>query len=70
VVEVVDDAELARQDFMPVLHEVVADFIGEHGVVEIHLWNSGDGAQDDVLDAWLGGSGHRNCFHRHSLALR
>ena len=38
---------------VPVLHEVVADFVGEHRVVQVDLGQAGDGAQDDILDARL-----------------
>ena len=37
--------------------EVVAVLVGEHGVVQVHLGQAGDGAEDDVLDARLGGGG-------------
>ena len=39
------------------LHEIVADFVGQHGVVEMDLRQPGDGAEQHVLDAGLGGGG-------------
>jgi hypothetical protein len=40
-----------------VLHEVVAYFIGEDGVVQVDFGEAGDSAEQDVFNAWLGGGG-------------
>ena len=43
--------ELARGGVEPILHEVVADFIGEHRIVQMHFGQAGNVAHDHVLDA-------------------
>jgi len=45
---------------IPVLKEVVAVFIGEHGIVQVHLGQAGDGAQQDIFNAGLSCRGNRN----------
>jgi hypothetical protein len=49
--------------------EVLAGLVGQHLVVEVHLGDPGDHAEDDVLDAGLGGGGdrHRVAVAAHSL---
>ena len=42
---------------VPILHEVVAHFVGEDRIVQVDLGQAGDGAQHDVLDAGLHGGG-------------
>src|SRR5262249_18176941 len=41
----------------PVRQEVVTDLVSQHGIVQVDLGQTRDGAQDDILEAWLAGSG-------------
>ena len=43
-----------------ILHEVVADFISQHGIVQMNLGQAGNRAQQNVFDAGLGGGGDRD----------
>ncbi len=52
--------EFALLGLVQVLHEVVADLVGEHGIVQMNLGQARDRAQDDVLDAGLRRGGDRN----------
>ena len=52
--------EFSRRRLIPIFHEVVADFISEDRVMEVHLWQAGNGAHHDVLDAGQGSRGDRD----------
>ena len=41
-----------------VLHEIVADLVGQHRIMEVHLGQARDRAHDHVLEAGLLGSGY------------
>ena len=43
-----------------ILHEIVAVFIGQHGIVQVDFGEPRDGSQNNVFDAGLGGGGDRN----------
>ena len=47
--------QLALLGLVPKLQEIIAVFIGENGVVQMNAGQSGDRAQQDVLDAGLRG---------------
>ena len=42
------------------LHEVVANFIGEHGIVQMNFGQAGDRAQQNIFNAGLRGRGDRD----------
>ena len=46
--------ELSAPRLEPVLHELVANFIGEERIVQVDFWHPGNSAHDDVFDAGLG----------------
>src|ERR1700683_4425832 len=52
--------QLALFGLVPKLQEIVAIFIGEYRVVQMDARQSGDRAQQNVLDAWLRGGSNRN----------
>ena len=52
--------ELPFFRLIPVLHEVVAVFVGEHRIVQVHFGQAGDCAQQHIFDAGLGGRGDRD----------
>jgi len=51
--------DLAALGHVPVFHEVVADFGGEDGIVQMNFRQPGDRAEEDVLNARLRGGGNR-----------
>ena len=52
--------ELALLGLVAILHEVVADFVREHRIVQVHVRESGNRAQHHVFDARLGRCGDRD----------
>lgn len=35
------------------LHEVIADFISQHRIVQMDFWQTRNGAEQNIFDAWL-----------------
>ena len=52
--------QLALLGQIPILQEVVAVLIGEHGIVQMNFGEPGNGAQNDIFDAGLRGGGDRD----------
>ena len=57
--------QLAARRPVKGLHEVVADVIGKHRVVQMHLGQPRNGAEHHIFDTGLGGRGDR---HRVAVA--
>jgi hypothetical protein len=54
--------ELSLFRLIPILHEVVADLICKHGIVEMNLGKTRDCAEQNVFDTRLHCGCYRNCI--------
>ncbi len=52
--------ELAFRRVEPILHELVAHFVGDDRIVHMHFRQPGNVPHDQILDAGLGRGGDRN----------
>ncbi len=52
--------EFAALGHVEILHEVVADFVGEHRVVQVNLGDAGNGSQQYIFKAGLLGGSYGN----------
>ena len=55
-----EGVEFPRRRIEPILHEIIADLIGQHRIVQVHLGKPRDGAQNDIFNTGLHGGGHRD----------
>ncbi len=45
--------QLSGFRLIPEFHEIIADFVSQHRVVQMNLWKTGNGAQQHVFNAGL-----------------